>query len=244
MTRVISLIAEKVRFAPIYRGQPDISWGLTPTIGRHPHDFSGLFVRSEPFTKETEKNFIHRLKRHTYLLYNRALDDWEALFLARHHGLPVRLLDWTTSPLVALYWACVSRENCDKDGAIWVFKNTTDKTHDYEDVFKNRDPFSIPGVRLVFPFYSSPRMIAQSSLFTIHDYPWADLSKLGPFGNEYNDVSEGQKWRILRDAKRNIIKELYSLQINARTLFPDLDGIAEEIVNTELVFRTGEQRQR
>lgn len=46
-------------------------------------------------------------------------EDVRALMVMRHYGVPTRLLDWSTSPYVALYFAVAA--NDDEDGEVWSF---------------------------------------------------------------------------------------------------------------------------
>jgi FRG domain len=98
-----------------YRGQSDSSWRLTPTgiRGMIPYKNARGYKITKPSISEGDSyigpnlgNMLEEFKRKSYPYLTYApKNEFEWMFLAQHHGLPTRLLDWTLNPLVALYFA-------------------------------------------------------------------------------------------------------------------------------------------
>ena len=215
------------------RGQCNVEWGLVPTIGRS-YSYIGRTIAK--FDREREYNLLHRFRRRAYAHYNRVIGDWEGLFLARHHGLPVRLLDWTMNPLVALYNACTFEKNPESNAAVWAFVPDQKQEHYINVLEEQRSPLKIPGVKVLYPYDISPRLTVQSSVFTIQEDPQKELQEYNPqeFSEENFDIGKLIRWSIPKESKESIIEALDRTAINARTLFPDLDGLAKGIWQSEV----------
>jgi len=83
-------------------------------------------------------------------------------------------------------------------------------------------------------------MTAQSGIFTIHQYPWVDLTDLerDTYLPGTMDIEDIVKWVIPKDARPGIIHEIERLGMNSRILLPELDGLAAGLWQTE-VLRNG-----
>ena len=89
----------------LYRGQPNIKFDVRPSI-----------FRSNLLSKEYK--MINELLLSMPNEFVNVSGHFECLVKMQHYGLPTRLLDVTTNPLVALYFACIKdKEN---DGEILV----------------------------------------------------------------------------------------------------------------------------
>ncbi|MGH1404357.1 MAG: FRG domain-containing protein [Alphaproteobacteria bacterium] len=96
-----------------FRGQPSYSHKLLPSIFRQGNNF-GVSLNEQRMLNEFKRRYPDQSSNHK--------TTYEWLTLMQHYGLPTRLLDWSSNLLVALYFCCISEENC--DGALYVFDPT------------------------------------------------------------------------------------------------------------------------
>ncbi|MBU2850856.1 FRG domain-containing protein [Acidithiobacillus ferrivorans] len=213
-----------------FRGHANKDWRLAPSLARN----------VDHLPKETEliKRFIQLAVPH--LTEDPPRNDWEWIFLMQHHRVPTRLLDWTESPLAAMWFAVSSSTAADNtsDGAFWClaplslnkeagFRGRLDTElpgfgkdevldswlPDRQDRGVTQNPVAATGPR------TSRRMAAQLGNFTISDR-----------GSDAIELIGKQKhiWRFIipANAKATIAEELNLLRFTELTLFPDLDRVA------------------
>lgn len=109
-----------------FRGCSDASYRLEPGIVRYSkilHNNNNgiesqelLWNRYENFIALSFKRMLSQFKKKAFLYCKSCLpaNDFEWMFLMQHYGIPTYLLDWTTNPLVALYFALPSSEFIDR----------------------------------------------------------------------------------------------------------------------------------
>ncbi len=93
-----------------YRGHADHTWHLKPSLSR----WKKL---------ESEAQLIKHFILNAFQFLDKPPEtEWEWIFLMQHYRVPTRLLDWTESPLVALYFALLdvpSSPRTTKAAAVW-----------------------------------------------------------------------------------------------------------------------------
>lgn len=232
--------------------------------GLKEHEERGDLPESEtpraPMTAlDLEDGLLRRFKRQCYhYLVNTPEPDnpleWFALM--RHHGAPTRLVDWTYSFFVAVFFALIDatdkcavwaintdwmrrRVRCvlykNKAKSVWACfrKDRNIKREDtFNTMFRRKKP--IPLVYLVNPYKLNPRLVIQQGTFLCPgdiNLPFVDnLMALWPVTQCLPDEHIAKYIiNVDKDEQIKILQNLYRMNMNRATLFPDLDGFAQSL---------------
>lgn len=194
----------------LFRGQ-DCNDPLLPKIAR---------PRPTRDTTELERTMLKELKRrtarHSDLL---GKDDWDALVVAQHFGMSTRLLDWTTNPFIALWFAALDQRVA-TDGYVYMLPITDDLILDRDS---ETDPFATGRTRVFKPSINNDRLAAQAGWFTAHRYSqssrrFVDLHKNKELKRKV--LMKGVKG----SDKSKFLCALDRVGINQESMFPGLEG--------------------
>lgn len=156
-----------------FRGQNNKDFELIPTIGRDRKFSSDITILNQ------ERNLIEMAKNKLPNIFKSDLSPIDLLSLLQHYGIPTRLLDVTSNPLVALYFASL---NENEDGEVFIFE--------YNDI----DITNYPLINAIAESYK----FSFSSMHPIESF-YEDVITQTYFAefkssNIFKTSSEGSKW--------------------------------------------------
>lgn len=190
----------------IFRGVTSPKHYLLPSIGRE--KVYGHYKRAQE-----ERLFQEFKNRAIALMDGGRFNDWDWLAYAQHIGVPTRLLDWTTSPLVATFFALEG--DSDQDRLLYAVKYSR---YIHEVDHKLHGPFdnSVEG-RFTAPL-AFDRIRAQRGIFTIHPDP---TKIFYPKGLKTFLISAA----MVKDFRRRLFK----YGIDYWHIYPDPHGLGQQL---------------
>jgi FRG domain len=223
--------------SPWFRGHSNAAWSLEP--GWYRQVPSGRKLGDAWYN---EHNLLLEFKLHAPRYLNTLPStDWEWLFVMQHYGLPTRLLDWTESALLGLYFA-IRDNRGDTDAGVWALNPWWVNNRSLgrrvipaagEPVLRPWAPLDERG-RLkgllpvaIRPVYGSPRIAAQKGVFTVHGHRRVALDAMSRLRD---DNGPGLCLiRIPAEAIADVRRQLAVAGVTETSAFQELDGLCREI---------------
>ena len=241
------------------RGQRESSWLLETTLDRTTRVEYRTKTGCGVYTLDRESEqrkllFPFQQQAHLHLQHAPAKYDlcsWLAIM--QHFGAPTRLLDWTKSPYVALYFALEEAPTEPSEapaGALWALdlewlQKNCEEALDIGNIFTTPNNYlmksrkinqllrkiDMPVIIPVEPWNANERMIAQQGLFlcNLHNNKASFCQSLMRMiiTQGIPDQPVIRKLVISNEVRFDFLKNLQKMNIHRASLFPGLDGVGK-----------------
>ena len=225
---------ERFRSPYAFRGQAFFDQRLDTSLMRLGGDY-----------EEMERHILRNFRKYARHSDEEMDSIWNWLSIAKHHGLPTRLLDWSFSPFVALHFATQHIEDFNQDGAIWQVDYHAAQRYLPEKLKKQlagegSDVFTVemlatsmqsleelermsPSDFVIFfePPSLDERIVNQFALFSMASRPEI---RMDTWLEQRKELS--RMVVIPADLKWEVRDKLDQANITERVLFPGLDGLS------------------
>lgn len=236
---IITLVQKNNIPVPWFRGQSNNQWDLIASINRP--DIDEFWRKSEAFNLLT---FINEGSLSSKLREN--YEYFNIYYMMQHYGFPTRLIDWTESALLALYFALESHNRTEdlsnnNDASVWILDpywlnkeavnsygppsfNTRQDIESFLNFISNVNDKNVP--LPIIPAHPDERMVYQRSRFTFDQFLKAHHCGFKNFKEH-----KLYKVNIAKEAFVGILGELRIMGVSQRSVFPDLDNITQDMLN-------------
>lgn len=241
-----------------YRGQASKNWEIKCSL------FRNLLI-------EKEEQLIQEVLNRRPLDFINCKNNLEKLVLMQHYGIPTRLLDITTNPLVALYFSCEGE--VEEDGAVYIFEENHDTDLNSREIVASfsflKDNGTLEDFKkilekdkvifeeniidtllnkryvLINPKLNNDRIVAQQGFFLCCSNKSTEgkIEANNQIKKKAFSVEAARKIIISKEYKKDILRELEFLGIKKSVLFPELENHANELIEKYAVKQASKKEE-